>query len=260
MENTAVLIEKRNHIAIVTLNLPQSLNALVQPLMEQLGQAAAELDRDPEVGVIVLTGAGRAFCAGGDLQRFTEGFDAAGGAAYMDWVHGIIRAWASISKPTIAAVNGHAVGAGLSLTLLCDLAYLADSAKLGCAFVNMGLVADCGLGYYLPRAVGLQRAKELCMTGRMISAQEAYEMGIGNGVVPADRLMQTVLEKAAEILSRPAYAVRMAKRLLDASPELDLTNLLRLEGVVQAGCFLTEDSQEAVSAFLQKRTPTFHGK
>ena len=98
------------------------------------------------------------------------------------------------------------------------------------------------------------------MTGRMISAQEAYEMGIGNGVVPADRLMQTVLEKAAEILSRPAYAVRMAKRLLDASPELDLTNLLRLEGVVQAGCFLTEDSQEAVSAFLQKRTPTFHGK
>lgn len=260
MSYQAILLEKKNGVATITLNQPKTMNSLVQEMIDDLGKAVEEIAADDEVKVVILTGAGKAFCAGGDLNRFTQGFDTVSGLDYVDAIHPIMRALANLKKPTIAAVNGAAAGAGLSLMLLCDMAYLADNAKVSCAFVNMGLIPDCALAYYLPRVVGIQKAKELVFSGRMLTAQEADAYGLTNGVVPADQLMDHVTAFAEKLANGPSFALRLAKRMLGMSLDMDMNNLLTLEAMMQSTCFTTEDSQEAVAAFLEKRKPVFKGK
>lgn len=260
MNEPAVLLEKKNGVATITLNQPKSMNSLVQPVIDGLDDALERIKNDDEVKVVILTGAGRAFCAGGDLNRFTEGFDAISGLDYVDNIHPVMKTLATLKKPTIAAVNGAAVGAGLSLMLLCDMAYLADTAKVGCAFVNMGLIPDCALAYYLPRVVGIQKAKELVFTGRTLSAGEAGQVGLTNGVYPADELLGRVTALAERLAAGPSFTLRLAKRMLGMSLDMDFNNLLTLEAMMQSTCFMTEDSKEAVAAFLEKRKPQFKGR
>lgn len=256
----AIKVERKGKVAVVTINQPQVLNALVQQVFDDLAMAAVELAQDDSVKAVVLTGAGRAFCAGGDLNRFMEGFTPIGGMDYVEAIHPFVKNWINMKKPTIAAVNGPATGAGMSLMLMCDLSIAADNAKIGCAFVNMGLIPDCSLAYFLPRAVGVQKAKELIFTGRLVKADEAERIGLVNQVVPAGKLMDEAMHLADTLANGPAYAIRMCKKMVNMGLDMNLDSLLSLEAIVQSGCFMTEDSAEAVDAFLNKRKPVFKGR
>ena len=259
-EYKSIVVEKKDGIAVVTLNEPKTLNSLIQSMFDDLAVAAVELDKDDEVKVVVLTGAGKAFCAGGDLNRFKEGFDMVSGVDYVDNIHPFIKNWFDMRKPTIAAVNGAATGAGMSLALLCDMAIASDKAKIGCAFINMALVPDCALAWVLPRVIGVQKAKELIYTGRLVGAEEAEKIGLFNCVVPAESLMDEVMKLAGRLAKGPSYAIRMCKRIINMGLDMDLNNLLSLESVIQTGCLCSEDSSEAVNAFLGKRAPVFKGR
>jgi len=165
-----------------------------------------------------------------------------------------------VRKPVIAAVNGYAVGAGFSLALLCDLIIAADTAKFGMAFIKVGAVPDCGALYFLPRLVGLPKAKELVFTGANIDAAEAYRIGIVNRVVPAAELLPEALRLGQQLADGPAVALALAKEILNASSSLSLEQVMELEIYAQSLCFQTEDHKEGVIAFLEKRKPVFKGR
>ena len=261
MNYESILVNKQTDgVTVVTLNQPEAMNALSGQMVKELKDAALDLSNDDSVKVIVLTGTGKSFCAGGDLKRFKEGFTPVSAVDYLDDIHLLIKSWSKLKKPTIAAVNGAAAGAGMSLMLICDMAYAAEGAKIGCAFINMALIPDCGLAYYLPRIVGIQKAKELIFTGRMLEAKEAGEIGLVNQVFPADTFMEEVLGIAARIAANPAFAIRYAKRIVNMSMDIDIDTLLNIEALMQSQLFNAEDSKEAVSAFLEKRKPVFKGR
>jgi len=260
MEYKAIMAEKKDGVAVVTINQPKTMNALTQQVFDELTSAAADLTEDESVKAIVLTGAGRVFCAGGDLNRFQEGFTRNSGVDFMEGVHTCVRAWANMKKPVIAAVNGPAMGAGLSLVLLCDLSVMSADAKVSCAFINMGLIPDCGLAYYLPRIIGLQKARELILTGRKVDAEEAERIGLVTKTAPPGEVMEEAMKLADQLAKGPAYGLRMSKRILGMSLDLSLNDLLHAEAMVQADCYMTDDSKEAVSAFIEKRPPEFKGQ
>ncbi len=260
MSDKAVLIEKENGVAIVSINQTKTMNSLTQVVIDGLQAAAEELVDDPETRVIILTGEGNAFCAGGDLNRFTEGFDGyISTVDYVDSIHPTIKAWAAMKKPVIAAVNGACVGAGLSLMSLCDMAYMSEDAKVGCAFINMALAPDCGLAYYLPRTIGAKKAMEMVLTGKNYTAEEAEKMGLINGIFSSEELMPEVKKIAARLAKGPADALRLAKRMVNLGLDMDLNSLLNVEALIQASLLISDDSNEAVSAFLEKRKPVFKG-
>ena len=260
MAYTAVQWEKQDGVGVITMNQPANMNALTQVMADDLLAVLQQAESDPEVKVIVFTGTGRAFCAGGDISRMREGFDQVSALDYMDRMQTITKVWNSLKKPTIAAVNGAATGAGLSLVLLCDLSVVASNAKLGCAFINMGLAPDFAMAYYLPRMVGPQRAKELIYTGRIFMPDEACAMGLINRVVEPEQLMEEAMTLAKKLAKGATFGMRLAKRMLQISMETDFNTLLNVEGLIQSSAFVTEDSREAVGAFLDKRKPEFHGK
>lgn len=260
MSYTSILYEKREGVAIVTLNEPEQMNSLVQTMFDDLAVVTREIAADDEVKVVVITGAGRAFCAGGDINRFKEGFDNVTGIAYVDAIHPWCLDWINIKKPTIAMVNGAAVGAGMSLSLLCDMSIASDRAKLGSAFINMGLIPDVAAAYYLPRAVGVQKAKELLFTGRVVDAQEALSIGLVNQVVPHEKLEEEVMKLAKKLAAGPSFAIGNTKRMVNMGLDIDISALLKLEAYVQSACMNTEDAKEAVDAFLAKRPAEFKGR
>lgn len=233
------------------------MNSLVQQIWDELDVAARELEADEEVKVVIMTGAGKAFCAGGDLKRFLEGFDQMSAIGYVENVQKTVSAWTNFTKPTIAAVNGATAGAGLSLMLMCDFAIAVDSATFCAAFINMALVPDCGAGYFLPRFVGLRKAKELIFTGKTIDAAEALRIGLVNQVVQKDNLMNAAESLAEQLSKGPSFALQMAKRMVNKGNDLDFTNFLSIEAAQQSICLLSDDSKEAVSAFVEKRKPVF---
>jgi len=260
MEYTSVICEKKDRIAVITLNQPQSLNCLAQSVLDELYLVTKEAAADDEVRAVVLTGAGRAFCAGGDINRFLEGFDAVSAVEYVDAIHPWCLEWIRLKKPTIAAVNGPAVGAGLSIALMCDIIYASESAKFGSAFVNMALIPDLACAYYLPRAVGLHKAKELLFTGRVIDSAEALRIGLVNQVFKAGQELEEARKLARKLSDGPAFAIWNTKRMVNMSMDMDLDNLLELESLLQSLSFMTHDSAEAVDAFLKKRKPVFTGR
>jgi 2-(1,2-epoxy-1,2-dihydrophenyl)acetyl-CoA isomerase len=260
MTYEAIIMEKKDGIAKVTINQPKILNCLVKAVFDELYAATVELDADDEVKVVILTGAGRAFCAGGDINRFKEGFSLKSGIDYVDSVHRVEKNWINLKKPTIAMVNGLAMGAGISLALMCDIIIASEEAKMGFAFVNMGIIPDMGAAYFLPRAVGPAKAKELLLTGRVIDSKEALDIGLVNRVVPVDKLEKEVIDLAIQLTKGPSFAISNTKRMINMSLDMDFNNMLSLESILQSSCFQTEDSIEAVNAFLEKRKPSFKGK
>jgi 2-(1,2-epoxy-1,2-dihydrophenyl)acetyl-CoA isomerase len=250
----AILYKKNDSIATVTINQPQVLNALVQSVFDDLAAVTKEIAHDDDVKSVVLTGAGKAFCAGGDVNRFKEGFTLENAYRYVDLLHPWCLEWANLSKPTIAAINGPAVGAGMSIALLCDMSIASDQAKLGSAFINMALVPDLGAAYFLPRAVGPQKAKELLLTGRIIDSAEALSIGLVNSVVPHDRLMDEAYALAKQLSQKSAYGIQNTKRLVNMGLNMDLRGLLEAESFVQALNLNSDDSKAAVDAFLNKRS------
>lgn len=257
---SSVLFEKKGGVAVITMNMPEKMNALVDGLKDGLKDALNRFDKDPDCRVAVLTGVGKAFCAGGDLEELADGLSAVQAVDYMKGSNEITSMIASIAKPIIASVNGVAAGAGFSMALACDLVIASRNSMFIQAFSKVGLVPDMGSIYYLPRVVGMHRAKELIWTAKKVSAEEAGEIGIVNTLVDPGDLDKATMELAERLAAGPAFAFGLGKTLLSRSLESSLQDMLQLEGMAQAICMQSDDHKEGASAFHEKREATFQGK
>ena len=265
---TEELQEMQNRgIATLTMNRPESRNALTPEMMAGLREALPRFAADPAVRVVVLTGAGRAFCAGGDVKRFAA-VSSSGQktVAFEDRVHDlrsrmeVSRLLHEMPKPTLAVIPGPAAGAGLSLALACDLRIAAKDAKLTTAFSKVGLSGDFGGSYFLTYLVGVAKARELYFTGRVLLGQDALELGIVNRVATADHLEQEAHSYAAELAALPTLAVGYMKKNLNAALKGSLGDVLDCEAIHMIRTFETEDHKQAAQAFLEKRAPEFSGQ
>lgn len=247
-------------VALIQLNMPEKMNALEEPLFQELARATNCAAEDAAVGCVVLTGSGKAFCAGGDVKRFSQGFTLQEGKEYVKHFYPFARSLIHMEKPTISAVNGFALGAGFCLALMCDIVYASEKAKFGMAFRNVGLVPDLAGMYMLPRLIGLSKAKELAFTGRNIGAAEGERLGIVSKVYPQDSFLEDVMAVAHDIAAGPGFALKESKAILNQSLQLSLEELLSMESYAQGMCFQSEDSKEGALAFAEKRKPVFTGK
>ena len=260
-----ILYETRDDVALVTLNRPEKLNAWTPHMATELADAFAQANADRAVGAIVLTGAGRGFCAGADMDATFKsridgvdpGDNTAGGdggmPAGLDWVD-LVRT----SKPLIAAVNGAAVGIGLTQILPCDVIVASEKARFGMLFIKVGLVPELASTHFLVQRVGWGRASEMCLSGRLVPADEALSMGLVERVVPPEQLLDTALEIAHSIAANPPPQLLMIKDLLTRNhAHADLPEIQERESVLLRECWATPEHAEAVSAFLEKRPPKF---
>jgi 2-(1,2-epoxy-1,2-dihydrophenyl)acetyl-CoA isomerase len=244
-------------VLTITLNRPDVLNALNSEMHRGLAAALRDA-RDGGVRAVVITGAGRGFCVGQDLTEFREAPGDIGSRLRSNY-HPNIRAIRALEKPVIAAVNGVAAGAGMSLACACDLRIAADSAPFVPAFINIGLIPDSGGSYFVTRILGPARAFEWLASGKRLTAAEAHAWGLVSEVVEADALATRVAELAAQLADLPTRGVGMTKRLLDHAVTATLEEQLEREAQLQTAATQTEDFREGVAAFLEKRPPKFKG-
>ncbi len=260
-----LLEELKDKVAVLTLNRPDRLNAMSPPMLDALLEALPRLADDPEVGVVVLTGAGRGFCAGGDVKAMAEGRESIG-TTLEEKAQGLrsrmeVSRWLhEMPKPTIAMVRGAAAGAGLSLALACDLRVASDSARFATAFARVGYSGDFGGSWFLTQLVGTAKARELYLTADIVDAQQALALGIVNRVVPDVRLEDETMALAARLARGPRIAYRYMKRNFNAAESGTLKDLLDLEAWHHTRCGMTEDHREAAKAFVEKREPVFRGR
>jgi 2-(1,2-epoxy-1,2-dihydrophenyl)acetyl-CoA isomerase len=244
-------------VMTITLNRPEVFNAFNRALHAGLADALRDAE-DTEVRAVVITGAGRGFCAGQDLAEFGEAPDI--GEALRGTYHPNVRAIRALPKPVIAAVNGAAAGAGLSLACACDIRIASDAAVLAPGFIGIGLVPDAGGAFFLARLLGAPRAFEWMASGRRLTAVEAHAWGLVSEVVEAEAFAARTAELAAEWAALPTRGVAMTKRLFDEAVGKGLDETLALEAELQADATRTEDFAEGVAAFREKRSPVFRGR
>jgi enoyl-CoA hydratase len=255
-----ILVEVDGRVAVVTVNRPKSLNALNPATMRELKKAFEGIAGGDEAGVVILTGSGeKAFVAGADISEM-KGFNAQQALEFSLFGQGVLELIERMPQPVIAAVNGFALGGGCELAMACDLIVASENARFGQPEVNLGIIPGYGGTQRLPRLVGRNLAKELVLTGDMITAQRAYEIGLANRVVPQAELMKTAREIAGKILSKGPFAIRSAKMSMNRGLDLDLSNGCALEASAFAVGFSTADRTEGMTAFLEKRKPTFTGR
>lgn len=261
-QSDKVLLRIEDGVATVTLNRPEAFNALDMDTRRRLHELFEGFAYDTQVRVVVITGAGRAFCAGGDVAAMAT--HPRPGAEWKEHVenniHPILRAMVTLEKPVIAMVNGVAAGGGCNLALSCDLIIAADNARFGQLFTKLGTVPDWGGAFFLPRLIGTARAKDFVFTNRMIDAAEAERIGLISRVVPRDKLEATVMGIARELARGPGKALGLAKTMLNRSLGCDLNALLALEADAVGLCMESRDFREGVAAFIEKRPPKFTGE
>jgi enoyl-CoA hydratase/carnithine racemase len=257
-----VLVERDGHVATLVLNRPDRLNAISGPMLEQLSQRLLELDADREVRVIVLTGAGRGFCAGLDLEDAASGAGIGGGnlPARFDVRSAPPVVLHAIDTPTICALNGGAAGYGMDLALGCDLRIASDTAKLAAAFTKRGVLPESGGTWLLPRLVGWARAAEIIFTGRTLSAAQCLELGLVNEVVPQAELAARTRAVAREIADNAPLAVQASKRMLRSALSEEFDDHVHHVYLQLLPLFRSKDFREGMLAFLEKRKPTFEGQ
>jgi 2-(1,2-epoxy-1,2-dihydrophenyl)acetyl-CoA isomerase len=260
-----LLEQVKDGVAVLTLNRPDRLNAMSRPMLDALLEALPRLAEDPEIGVVVLTGAGRGFCAGGDVKAMAEGNELGGHTmeekaqalrSRMEtsrWLH-------EMPKPTIAMMRGPAAGAGLSLAMACDMRIASDTIRLGTAFARVGYSGDFGGSYYLTQLVGTAKARELYFTADLLDAQQALGLGLVNRVVADARLEEETMALASRLARGPRVAYRYMKRNMNAAESASLKEMLDLEAWHHTRTGMTEDHREAARAFVEKREPQFKGR
>ncbi|MGV0327644.1 enoyl-CoA hydratase [Corynebacterium guaraldiae] len=250
----AILSEKRGRVALITLNRPEALNALNNDTMLEVTQAVQEFDADAEVGAIVITGSEKAFAAGADIKEMSS--KSATEMYTADWFAG----WDVLTRartPIIAAVNGYALGGGCELAMMCDFIIAGDKAKFGQPEVNLGVTPGMGGSQRLTRAIGKAKAMEMCLTGRMMAAEEAERSGLVARVVPAGELLDSALETAKLIASKSFVATSQIKEQVNAVDELSLSQGIQFERRTFHALFSSHDQKEGMAAFVEKRDPEF---
>lgn len=250
---------KRDRGAWIRLSRPKMLNALTPELLHSLKRATESAREDPEVAVLVITGAGRGFCAGADINFMLDA-DLQKFRAFLVLVGDVLTSIRNFPKPTIAAINGPAAGGGFELALQCDFRIAARSARLGSGEVNINQPMTNASTYLLPRLIGEGRAKELAMTGDLLDAEEAARIGLVNRAVDPASLQGEVEELARKLASRGPLAVRLVKKCFARSRDVDVDTAVMSEAEAATRCFLSEDQQEGFRAFLEKRQPDWSGR
>ncbi|MFC5749409.1 enoyl-CoA hydratase-related protein [Actinomadura rugatobispora] len=257
-----VLYDLTDGVATITLNRPDAMNSLTEEMKEALRAAVERAAGDPGARAVLLTGAGRAFCAGQDLREHADNL--ASGKGLDDTVrkhyNPIAGGLASMPKPVVAAVNGVAAGAGAALVFACDLAVASEKASFATAFTKIGLAPDSGMSWTLQRLVGRAKAAELLLLADPVKAPEALELGLVNRVVPADELAPAAVELARRLAAGPTRSYAAVKAALDHAASHDLASTLEKEAVLQDECEKTSDHRNATEAFLKKQQPTFEGR
>ena len=252
-----------DRIATLTLNRPDRLNALSTPILDGLLEALPRLGADAGIAVVILTGAGRGFCAGGDVKSMAEGSSQLGVEGAVERLRGrmdVSRLLHEIPKPTIAMVNGPAAGAGLAMALACDLRIASESARFITAFAKVGFSGDFGGSYFLSKLVGTGKARELYFTGDPLDARQALALGVVNAVVPDLELLNATMALARRLAGGPNIALGLMKQNFNAAENGTLSELLDLEALHQIQTARTEDHLEAARAFVEKRAPVFNGR
>ncbi|CAH1669396.1 enoyl-CoA hydratase/isomerase family protein [Chelatococcus asaccharovorans] len=247
-------------VGTITLNRPDALNATNDTLYRELSGLIGDIAGDRSVGAVVLTGAGRGFCAGADVKSMNPDAKLLDRRARHRWIlRDILQPLIALEKPVIAAVNGPAVGAGFNIALACDIVIASEKAVFSQIFTRLALVPDLGGLYLLTRVVGLNKAKELCFTAKKVTAEEGRELGFVNHVVPHDELMPRAQKLAAEIAAGPPTSLAMIKTLLNKSSTSSLEQMLEYESFAQTIAYTTPEHKEGVAAFREKRQPNFRG-
>jgi enoyl-CoA hydratase len=259
MEFRNLLLKKEEGMAILSLNRPEALNALNAEVAEEIRRAAFEVEKDDEVRAVIVTGEGRAFCAGADIKEVKELTP----MGIREWARSLFKAieiLGGISKPVIAAVNGLTLGGGCELALGCDFIIASDKAQFGVPEIKIGVLPGAGGMSRLARAVGIRKAKEMVFTGDPIDAQTALKIGLVNKVCEADKLMEEVKNIARAISSRPPISVELAKATLDETKDSPLVDAVVRDIETVALTFSTSDLREGMAAFVEKRKPAFKGR
>ncbi len=255
-----LIVERANGIATIVMNRPEARNALDLVMRREMLGVLDEIEADPTSRVVILTGAGGHFCSGGDVKTMRKPHTAAEGRGRVGMLNKMVLRLVNFPLPTIAMVDGYAVGAGSNLALCCDLIVASDRAKFGELFCKIGLAADGGGTWLLSRVVGMARAKELVFTGDVIDAAEAARIGLVNRVVPAAALETTTRALAEKIAAGPPLALRLDKEMLNRAASTDLAAALEVEAFSQGLAIASEDHKEGVAAFFDKRPPKFTGR
>jgi 2-(1,2-epoxy-1,2-dihydrophenyl)acetyl-CoA isomerase len=262
MDYTTLLFNVKDHVAHITLNRPEALNAINLEWSRDLMYAILQCDEDPTVRAVVISGAGNHFCAGGDLKAFiSQGKDLPFHIKEVTtFLHAAISRMTRMNAPVIAAVNGYAVGAGMSLALACDFVLAGQSALFSVAYTRVGLTPDGSMSYFLPRTVGLKRALELTLTNRMLTAEEAFQLGIVTRVVPDKELPARANQLGQQLAKGPSKSFGAAKRLMQIGWNQTLETQMEEESQTIADITRTKDTQEGIRAFVEKRTPEYKGQ
>jgi 2-(1,2-epoxy-1,2-dihydrophenyl)acetyl-CoA isomerase len=258
-----VLVSIADRVALVTLNRPDAMNAVDQGMRRNLLGAFGDLARSPDVRAVVLTGAGRAFCSGSDLKSAASSPDSGPRRVARTLLHDfqpLIECIVRMDKPVIAAVNGAAVGVGMSLVLACDLVVMSETAYLLAPFVGLGLIPDGGLSWFLTRRLGHARTFELLAEGQKLPAARCQELGLVNRTATSNALHAAALQWAREFAARAPLAVALTKRAARQAASLGLSDALNLEAELQTQCAGSDDAREAIAAFKDRRDPVFQGR
>lgn len=261
MDYEKIIYQVENGIATVTLNRPKFMNAMDPQMMSELRCAFDEITNDRNIRVVILTGSGAAFCAGADLRTMNiEKPDLRESREFLRGNTRFLMSIMNLEKPVIAAVNGVAIGGGCNIALACDFVIASENAVFSQIFTKVGLAPDMGGAYFLIRLVGMNKAREMCFTGKMVGAQEALKIGLIYKVVPPDQLMPEAKKMAEEFRKGPPIALGYTKRVLNKAVDIDIVSEFDYELEVQMQCTSTKDFVEGVRAFMEKREPIFTGQ